>query len=271
MYTFYLSLPFRPIFSIESTCDRLIEKFILQYGIYLKEHIDTTADISFRITKRAQGYILFYPEGNHYTETPLLDIGRYISRKTTIKDDILALHGAALEYNREAYIFLAPTTTGKTTLTSYLSSSGFGYITDDCVIIDRNDFKVHPYSTPIHLRDGGVEVLKKLGAFPIGVKTVEEGSFSRRHVYTPLNMISEAIPLKRIYFIERNETENKLVTMSSTERATELMKSPIIPYDITADYIKLIMRLSKIECQRLIYKDMSFVKEMIELEQGFTL
>jgi len=126
MYTFYLSLPFRPIFSIESTCDRLIEKFILQYGIYLKEHIDTTADISFRITKRAQGYILFYPEGNHYTETPLLDIGRYISRKTTIKDDILALHGAALEYNREAYIFLAPTTTGKTTLTSYLSSSGFG-------------------------------------------------------------------------------------------------------------------------------------------------
>ena len=266
MYTFYLALPFRPIFYIESDCDKLISKLVLQYGIYAKEHIDISADISFSILRKEQGYIFSYPNGNHYTETPLLDIGRYISQKTTLKDEILALHGASLEYNGQAYIFLAPTTTGKTTLTSYLSSLGFGYITDDCVIIDRNDFKVYPYNTPIHLRDGGTEVLKKLGILPSSIKTVEEGAFSRRHVYTPLNIVSEAIPLKRIYFIERNDSENKLTSMTTTERATELMKSPITPYEITADYIKLIMRLSKIDCQRLIYKDMSFVKEMIELE-----
>lgn len=265
MCIFYLTLPFRPIFSIECNCNKLKTKFLLQYGIYTKEHIDTAADISFRITRRDQGYIFSYPEGSHYTETPLLDIGRYISQKTTLKDDILALHGAALEYNGQAYVFLAPTTTGKTTLTSYLSSSGFGYITDDCVIIDRNDFKVHPYSTPIHLRDGGVAVLQKLGTLPIDLMTVEEASISRRHVYTPLNTVTHAVPLKRIYFIERNEKENKLIPMSSTERATELMKSPITPYDITSDYIKLIMRLAKTDCQRLIYADMSFVKEMIEL------
>ena len=60
MYTFYLALPFRPIFYIESDCDKLIAKLVLQYGIYAKEHIDISADISFSILRKEQGYIFYY-------------------------------------------------------------------------------------------------------------------------------------------------------------------------------------------------------------------
>lgn len=173
--------------------------------------------------------------------------------------DIHLLHGAAIEWQRRAYVFLAPTTSGKTTLASYLTSNGFGYITDDCILLDKTNFYIHPNTTPIHLRNGGLDILKQYNAEPMHVKHINE-----RYVYTPNNCITDALPISKIYFIKRTENENKVVQMNTITRITELMKSPIQEYQVTSEYIKFISHLAKFDCQYLLYSDMNYVAEVIK-------
>ena len=203
-------------------------------------------------------------EDSHTTENPLTELDRYLFEHPTYDASVLALHGAAVEWQGGANLFLAATTSGKTTLTSYLTSFGCGYLTDDCILLDRSTFLVHPCTTPIQLRDGGLEVLKAYQAAPKNLQLLEEAHALRRWVYTPKNSIEAKIPLKRIFFIERTENENGLIDMSTTERITALMKSPITNYSVTGDYLRLLARLAKIDCHILRYCDMRYVKELIQ-------
>lgn len=227
-----------------------IEQLKIKYGNYLTEADDVTADV---VTVDCTSFA-----------APVTAIDRYVFDHTAYDESVLALHGGAVEWRGEAYLFLAATTSGKTTLTSYLTSCGCGYVTDDCILIDRSDFCVHPFTTPIQLRDGGLEVLKRYQAVPEGLALLEEGDALRRWVYTPENRVKEELPLKRIFFIERTEHENAVINMTTTERMTALMKSPITNYTITGDYLRLLSCLAKVECHVLRYCDMRYVKELIQ-------
>ena len=66
----------------------------------------------------------------------MLELDEIIFDNTNYDRRIFALHGAAVEWKGKGYLFLAATASGKTTLASYLTSQGFGYITDDCILLD---------------------------------------------------------------------------------------------------------------------------------------
>jgi len=178
---------------------------------------------------------------------------------------IFALHGAAVEYNCKAYIFLASTTSGKTTLASYLVSNSFGYITDDCILLDKNNFTIHPVKAPIQLRTGGLKVLKDYKAEPQNIEVIENEK-DLRYVYMPDNYINNPLPIEKIFFIRRTANINSLIPMNTTTRITELMKSPIREYPVTSEYIRFISQLTKYECQYLLYHDMNYVIEVIKNE-----
>ncbi len=253
MKTFFLSPPFQDACRILLQDGQSIRPFQLKYGAYFSAkppHDDKpmqTIDLS-------------------ASPTPLSELDRRLFEHPTYADSILALHGAAVEWNGKAHLFLAATTSGKTTLTSYLTSNGFGYLTDDCILLGREDFWVHPYTTPIQLRDGGLEVLRAYAAEPEGLELLEEENALRRFVYTPQNCAEEPLPLASIFFIERTEHENAVIDMSVNERMTALMRSPITNYRVDGDYLRLLSRLARVDCQILRYCDMNFVKELIQRE-----
>jgi len=167
-----------------------------------------------------------------------------------------------VEYNGRAYIFLASAMTGKTTLTVYLINSGFSYITEDCVLIDKQTFTVYPYNCPIHLRVGGFEIIKQHGIAIHDIKLFDTPD-NIRYVYMPSRYIKTSIPLGGIFFITRSEAENSITDMSASESIIELMKSSITIYNPTAEHIKQLSQLSRINCKRLIYRDMEYVKDII--------
>ena len=227
-----------------------IEQLKIKYGNYLTEADDATADaLAVDCTAFA---------------APITAIDRFVFDHTVYDESVLALHGGAVEWCGEAYLLLAPTTGGKTTLTSYLTSCGCGYVTDDCILIDRSDFCVFPFPAPIQLRDGGLEVLKRYHAVPECLALLEEGDRLRRWAYTPKSCVKLPIPLKQIFFIERTDSENALVEMTTTERMTALLKSPITNYPVTGDYLRLLSRLARVNCHVLRYSDMQYVKELIQ-------
>jgi serine kinase of HPr protein (carbohydrate metabolism regulator) len=141
----------------------------LKYGKYINEG-NQKSDHEIYAIKEGGIFIIQTDKGIYTTDFPLQKIDSFIFENSRFDESVFALHGAAVEYDGRAYLLLASTHGGKTTLTSFLTSRGFGYITDDCVLLDRNDFKIYPNNTPIHLRDGGLEVLKKYNAEPTGLK-----------------------------------------------------------------------------------------------------
>lgn len=233
--------------------------------MYISEkEITTRSNIS--VIVQENNYIFITPQGKQQTNTPLLALDRYLFQNASYHNHLFALHGAAVEWNGKATLFLAATTSGKTTLTSYLTSCGCGYITDDCILLNRSSFMIEPFTSPMELRDGGVEVLRRYGALPSRLHRLEEEGAFRRWVYTPEVSAKEAVPLKQIFFLKRTEQENKLVAMNATERITSLMKAPITNYAITGEYLRFLARLAKIDCRILHYCDMNYVKELIQNE-----
>ena len=262
MTKIYLIPPFQSITCIQTNCTSLVDQLRIKYGQYIFSNYDDSADYHIKIVKESAFYHLEFDSLTLTTETPLIEVENILFDNTRYEPKIFALHGAAVEWKNKAYFLLASTMSGKSTLTSYLTYNGRGYITDDCILLDRETFQVYPYTAPIQLRDGGMEILQKYHALP--EKGLIKNGDLQRYIYTPSCSITKSLPLGGIFFIRRSDTENQVIPMDTNTRITSLMKAPITVYPITADYLQFLMRLAKAECSYLIYSDMAYVMEVIQ-------
>lgn len=258
-----LKMPYQAEWIIETDSPQILSMLEMEYGRYISE-CEECGCPDIKIFKNDDIYYDVTIKDNAIrTSWPIFHINRFLFDNPSYDDSILALHGAAVQWGGKCYVFLASTTVGKTTLTSYLTHCGCGYITDDCVLLDRGSYMVYPFSAPIHLREGGVKVLEAHNALPKRLNRLDERDGVFRYVYTPENTVESAVPLGEIFFLERTETENAVLPMSATEKLTALLKSPITVYPMTAEYLRLLSDLGKGYCKRLKYCDMNFVREVI--------
>ncbi|MBO5110549.1 MAG: hypothetical protein J6D21_07525 [Clostridia bacterium] len=271
MTELYLSLPFRAACTIFTNCRDFRQSLEAKYGMYVRPTANVNTDLFFSIIREGEKYRFLFPGEETLTAAPLYELDRYLFEHLAFDPQVFALHGAAVEWRGECYIFLAATTSGKTTLTAYLTECGFGYLTDDCVLLDRESFCVYPDAEPIHLRQGGLEVLARYESVPDGLQAIGEAPALRRYVYTPKNTVDKPVPLRRIYFMERTKDANDLSSLSTNESIAALMQAPITPYPVTGDYLRFLSRLARVGCYRLRYSDMAYVKELIQNEPEPTI
>lgn len=260
----YLFLPHQSSFCISTNSEELIEKIYQFYGCYAnnKEYIKTNDHIIIHKTK--EDYILETQNIQLSTKHPLLNIDRYIFQHSLFDEQVYPLHGAAVECNGKCYLLLATTGGGKTTLTAYLVSHGLGYLSDDCVLLDKQQFLVYPYTLPMHIREGGMKVLQKNGIILGDTKKLVEHPFFERYIYTPPNYINKPLPLHGVYFLERNETYNDVVDIKEMDCINRLLTSPCTPDIVNDEFFKFVFELTKFKCKRLLYSDMEFVKNTIK-------
>lgn len=262
MKSVIINPPCQTSFKIMTNCKDLICLLKLKYGKYLTAP-NSPCTKSIIAIKKDGVYQVEYANTTVRDKSGAYAIDEIIANNTMYDENIFALHGAAVEWNEKAYLFLASTTSGKSTLTSFLTANGLGYITDDCILLDRKNFYVYPFNTPIHLRDGGLKILKSSNAAPANFETIDDEKFER-YVYTPANYIDKPVALDKIFFIIRTENENLLSPMNTTERMIALMKSPITSYTVTPEYLRFLSRLARKDCFYLNYCDMSFVLDVIK-------
>lgn len=255
--------PYQTSFTIITDCCALANSLKLKHGKYIKSENNT--DFLVTAIKKENLYKISFGDEILTTDIPLRKIEDIMYEKRKYDENIFAIHGGAVEYMGGAYLIVAATTSGKTTLTSYLTSKGFGYITDDCILLNRSNFDIYPFNTPIHLRGGGYKVLERLGCLPDNLVLLDDVSI-KRYVYTPENCITQPLTLKKIFFITRTEDLNLLEKMSTNEKITALLKSPIKEYKIDGKYISFISKLASMPCERIYYSDMNFVAEVIKNE-----
>ena len=263
MKSVVISPPFQTSFKITTNCEELVRLLKLKHGKYLTTFCCNDVKSITAIRKDDGLYDVAFSHKMVQDKSGVQAIDEIMFNNTQYDPNIFAIHGAAVEWQGRAYLFLASTTSGKSTLTSYLTSKGFGYIAEDCILLDRTSFEIHPYPTPIHLRDGGLDVLKRCYAEPHRFEIMNDQSL-RRYVYTPSNCVDVPVALEKVFFINRTDSENCVLPMNTTSRIMALMKSPITPYPVTSEYLKFLSRLSSQDCFTLNYCDMDFVAEVIQ-------
>lgn len=263
MSIFMISRPFhKPNIIIKTNCAEIIKQISSFYGKYASL-VYTNDGMEMEIRRYHFIYEMIYNEEIIITASPLQEISRIAFQQTTFDDSVFALHAAAVEYKGKAHVFIASTTSGKTTLTAYLTMLGMGYITDDCVMLDKESLQLYPFCIPLHLRDGGIKVLDNYKIKIPQIELVEDNSL-QRYVYTPQNCVNKLLEIAEIYFIERSKNQNLITDMTTSKAIEQLMKSPIIPYKISGEHIRLLSRIAAIGCKNLVYSDMNFVKQIIE-------
>lgn len=104
-------------------------------------NINCQGNGSFNVSKRnitidwqAQG-----TGADHYFQTLAIALNLELNK-------VLCIHANALAYQDKAIAIVAPSRTGKTTLTAALSQSGFALMTDDMVALheDKQGYKIYP-------------------------------------------------------------------------------------------------------------------------------
>ena len=79
---------------------------------------------------------------------------------TPLKGRFLVLHGCAVTYQEKSFIFIAPSMSGKTSLTLYLLNRGFNCVTDDLIFIKET--RIIPYRKPVGFREATIDILPEM-------------------------------------------------------------------------------------------------------------
>ncbi|MHB1484845.1 MAG: hypothetical protein ACYCYI_09300 [Saccharofermentanales bacterium] len=267
MIEYYIQRPFLlPDFKLVMDNDAIINDLSLSFGKYfIKASCGESFDINLE-NFNSEYYKISYLSENYMTSDPLQEIMNIVYRYTKTPEKIFALHAGAVSYMGKANIFVAPTSNGKTTLVTYLIHNGFDYITDDCVLIDKDEMSVHPYPKPIHMRKDGYDVLKNLDIKPMNVKILCEKN-EQKYVFTPQNFVDEKLDIKQIIFIEYNNLYNEIFTLKPANTIQKLMISSLIPYKIDLNYLKFLNNLSRLECKIVRYKDMNYIMDYLKYQK----
>lgn len=191
---------------------------------------------------------------------PFQEVSDFISRQLAADQSLFLLHGSAVAHMAEGHLFLAVSGSGKTTLAAYLCEAGFPYIAEDCIYLDRESLCALPYYRPIHLREGGLDVLQGLGLHPDAVWD----PMLKRYILHPQAYCESPILIRHIHFIQRSETENRVTPLSAPERIAQLLHAPRVTYPMNRDYLSFIMRLARVDCDELLFHDLDFVKTILQ-------
>lgn len=208
------------------------------------------------------GYVIYNGTRTVHTREPLAAIENIIFRETRISPDCIGLHAAAVAYKENAYVFCAGTGTGKTTLTAYLTGKGMEYLTDDHVLVEKASLQLLPYPKPMHIREGGLRVLRGLGAAPEASPFTDAGNI-QRYIYQPADPARERYPIDKILFLERTKDKNAASPIPAQEALIKLMSSFVALQQQDAAAIRSLALLTK-KCFSLKYCDMEYVRSFIE-------
>lgn len=196
---------------------------------------------------------------------------KYLLENSYTEGGFLTLHGACMIYENKAMIFLADSMIGKSTLSAFLYHKGFGYVTDDRVIVDTNKKVVIPFPKPIMLRPGGKEVLMKRYELDIETMQFKCGRIFRELLITNVSY-NEVIPVKRIYVLSRNEK----CDLVESEIKRENRMDKFLKYNLSIKDLKKtteIMQLSEIYMKEICFSDLNemynFLKKDVS-EEGKT-
>lgn len=152
----------------------------------------------------------------HYLQT--FGISLYLELKGH-----LCLHANTLIKNNQAHLFLAPSRTGKSTLTSLLSTHSYTLITDDMAAVYQSEGNFHVYPSWAKVRlwpDSAKLIANQLNTEQLQQKRVHERFSKQEITFTP-QFTQQATPIKAMFYLNRIEAQSTTATSGEIQVVIE--------------------------------------------------
>lgn len=240
----------------------VIETIYLYFGEHYTAQTSVTKCIyEVKIIKHMEHYDVLYADNRYKTIDPIKTLFKlYMNEIYNIKNYYL-FHGAAIELNKKTILLLGHTHMGKSTLTAYILKMGGAYLTDDCVMISNKSIMVCPFTLPIHLRKGGVELLSTY--FDDFNKYIRKLKFTDRYIYNDQSNCNTSRKIHAVVFITLDSIKNSMVPLNNVESFLQLTLSACIPYDLTNHYLDFISKLSMLPSYKVKYGKLENLYELL--------
>lgn len=213
---------------------------------------------AFKITKnnitinwQAQG-----TGADHYFQTLAIALNLELN-------NVLCIHANALAYQDKAIAIVAPSRTGKTTLTAALSQNGFALMTDDMVALHENEqhYEIYP-SWPVARM--WPDALNDIGLNAVGSLQKVHENFEKRIVnlqsVNGLNFCDKPKKLQVIYLLNR----------LPEEQSSKAAVCEIVPIATAQAIIVLLQNSILGSCYRALNLEKSRVKSLSKLLENIS-
>jgi len=167
------------------------------------------------------------------------------------------LHGACLVKDDEIIFLIAPSGGGKTTLSLGLLSQGFSALTDDVIVIAKENFAIQPFPRCPKIRSTAIEHLRVLG-----FDLLREAELVGRYVILPeenwINSEIEALTARKTFFIlSHHECLKELKELDAAETMIELARYSNFLYQDNRELSLLKKFLNNANTYKLPISDLS--------------
>ena len=199
------------------------------YGSMQAINSDLQANLEYTITKNKEhqlSWITISRDGIDDLRTN--DIGEFIflfEKDMTIelqklRSDLLFIHSAALDFEGNGLLLVAPSGTGKSTTAWALINSGFTYLSDELAPIDVKSMSIYPYHHALCLKS-------KPPIFELPDNTL----YTSQTIHIPCDglKIAQLTSLKAIFFLDFDATlkEAEITSISTAEAVGNLYSNSL--------------------------------------------
>ncbi len=141
--------------------------------------------------------------------------------------DLLLIHGAAVERDGKALIFLGKSYSGKSTLTMHLLRSGYRLLSDEVILLDPKTLKLRPFPRNLLVRQGALKDDSQLRSLCEGQWHYEDGEGEMKWMLDPAALSAEGVAEEawagRIFCLRRHRRWRPLLEPLGMRGAVEEM------------------------------------------------
>lgn len=160
----------------------------------------------------------------------------------------MVFHAAGVVKNGVAFMLPGTMGAGKTTLTAWLLSQGFSYLTDELVLVENGASNILGFTRPLNLKLPAIPILESFCSYDLNdhpVVPTMDGCLIPFHLLNPAPPVLQA-PLKAVFFPSYNaESRGKISSLTPARTALHLMKSLLNARNLPQDGFTMAVALSK--------------------------
>lgn len=229
------------------------EKCLRIVEIEILKHVNKSKS---KIIFNGQEYILD-------TISLISGITNILHRILTTEDGYLFLHGAAVSINNKSVLLLGESNAGKSTTSMYLLKKGYQYITDDKAVININNHSIMLFDRPIHLRLGGIELLKNKYGMDLNTKKIDYFN-NFRYIYYVNQKKFEIPSIEYLAILKRNDKGVNIINeLSGLDAFESILKNCYCSNNMSENVVKVFKLVANIKVINIKYSELHYLENML--------
>ena len=226
----------------------------------------------FTLMPNDNGWKVMEGEKQRYNNASLTDaanflMGEVVFRLIKNNQHYMAIHAALLSDKHGGILLPGESGNGKSSLSIWMTKNGYGYHTDELVLIKSGSLNTRVFTRPFNIKSHGISAIDGLLDLDSLSPPVSKGSFITMIPHRSLNPNFEpnSPDISRIMFPKYDkDADNTLTRISSAAAGIELMKTHVIARNLPGHGFKQLLDIVKsVPAYKLNYNHFDVLPDLL--------